>query len=176
VNPRIVIIQTTAAIALFSSAGQASEQGPASQNGSPATSESTPEKMIENYCGAIADKASDARIAWQTANLQKLEKEISDKLVLLEGKQKELQQWVEKREQMLKTAGRELVDIYAKMDPEAAAGQLAKLDTATSTSVLRQLSPRGASAILNVMEAERAAELADAIAAATRGKAAGDGT
>jgi flagellar motility protein MotE (MotC chaperone) len=68
---------------------------------------------------------------------------------------------------MLKAAAKELVDIYAKMDPEAAAKQLAELDTTTATSVIRQLSPRGASAILNVMEAKQAARLAKAIASAT---------
>jgi flagellar motility protein MotE (MotC chaperone) len=68
---------------------------------------------------------------------------------------------------MLKAAGKELVDIYAKMDPEAAALQLTQLDTGTATSVIRQLSPRGAGAILNVMEAKQAAKLAKAIANAT---------
>ncbi len=132
--------------------------------------------IAEDYCANIIDKAADARTAWQLAKLQKLEKDVSDKLVLLENKQKELQEWISKREQMLKAAGRELVDIYAKMDPDAAAGQLAKLDTATATSILRQLSPRGASAILDVMEADRAAALVKAIAAATRDAAPGGGT
>ena len=100
-------------------------------------------------------------------NLKKIEAEIDVKIVALETRQSELQQWIGKREAMLKAAAKELVDIYAKMDPEAAAKQLAELDTTTATSVIRQLSPRGASAILNVMEAKQAARLAKAIANAT---------
>lgn len=148
----------------------------ASEAHAPAEKKESGNSVAEDYCANIIDKAADARMAWQLAELQKLEKDVTDKLVLLENKQKELQEWISKREQMLKTAGRELVDIYAKMDPDAAAGQLAKLDTATATSILRQLSPRGASAILDVMEADRAAALVKAIAAATRDPAQGGGT
>jgi flagellar motility protein MotE (MotC chaperone) len=120
-----------------------------------------------DYCANFADKASDARLAWQTENLQKLQGDVTRKIAELEAKQAEIQGWIAKRDLMLKAAGKELVDIYAKMDPEAAAVQLAQLDVGTSTSVLRQLNPRNASAILNVMEPKRAAALVSAIAAET---------
>jgi flagellar motility protein MotE (MotC chaperone) len=132
--------------------------------------------IADDYCANIIDKAADARAAWQAANLQKLEKDVSEKLSQLDAKQRELQDWMAKRDLMLKAAGQELADIYAKMDPDAASGQLAKIDTGTATSILRQLTPRGASAILNVMDAERAAVLVKAIAAATKDAPPGGGT
>lgn len=125
------------------------------------------EPSITDYCANFADQAHDARVAWQSANLRKLEDELASRIAALETKKAEIEVWIGKREAMLKSAAKELVDIYAKMDPEAAAGQLAELDTATATSVIRQLSPRGASAIMNVMEAKHAARLAKAIANAT---------
>lgn len=131
----------------------------------PATKE--PEPSVIDYCANFADKANDARIAWQAENLKKLQGELDAKIAALEAKQAEIRQWIDSRDAMLKAAGKELVDIYAKMDPEAAALQLTQLDTGTATSVIRQLSPRGASAILNVMEAKQAAKLAMAIANAT---------
>jgi flagellar motility protein MotE (MotC chaperone) len=127
----------------------------------------TKEPDITDYCANFADRASDARVAWQNETLRKLEAEVDAKISLLDSKQAEIKIWIDKREAMLRLAGKELVEIYAKMDPEAAAKQLAQIDTGTATSVLRQLSPRGASAILNVMEAEEAARLVKAIANAT---------
>jgi flagellar motility protein MotE (MotC chaperone) len=127
----------------------------------------TAEPGATDYCANFADKAAEARIAWQTANLKKLQDDVSRKIAELEARQKEMQSWIDKRNAMLKEAGKELVDIYAKMDPEAAALQLAKLDTTTAVAVLRQLSPRAASTILASIEPVRAATLAKAIASAT---------
>ncbi|MBI3672095.1 MAG: MotE family protein, partial [Rhizobiales bacterium] len=124
----------------------------------------------------IADKAADARVAWQTANLRKLETEVAAKLSALDAREAELKDWVGKRDAMVKAASRELVDIYAKMDTEAAAAQLAKVETVTATSILRQLSPRAAGAILAVMDAERAATLVRMIAAPTKDLPPGGGT
>lgn len=125
------------------------------------------EPSAADYCANFADRAAEARIAWQTGNLKQLQDEVAKKIAELEAKQKDLQQWIDKREAILKQAGKELVDIYAKMDPEAAAAQLGKLDTGTAVAVLRQLSPRAASAIMAAIPAERASVLAKAIATVT---------
>ena len=108
--------------------------------------------------------------------LEKLRDEVTEKISALEAKRAELQGWIEKREQALQAASQELAGIYAKMDPEAAAVQLARIDTATAPAILRQLTARGASAILNVMETDRAAALVKAIAAMNRPQAEGGGT
>ena len=124
--------------------------------------------LSQEFCASISDKATDARLTWETNNLNKLQAAVAGKLTELEAKQRELQDWAGKREQMLKAANQSLVDIYAKMDPEAAAAQLGKADSATAASILRQLSPRGASAILNIMEPDKAAALVKIIAAAAK--------
>lgn len=126
-----------------------------------------PEAPVTDYCTNFADKAAEARASWQAANLKKMQDDVTAKLAELDAKQAELQSWIDKRNAILKEAGKELVEIYAKMDPEAAALQLAKLDTVTAAAVLRQLSPRAASTILAAIEPQRAAVLAKAIASAT---------
>ncbi len=127
---------------------------------------------VDQYCGAISDKAADARIAWQTEKLKTLQAQVEAKLVELDTKQKQLQDWVQRRDDMLKAANQSLVDIYAKMDPEAAAAQLTVADPATATSVLHQLKPRNASAILDVMDPLKAAALVKLIAETAKGSAA----
>ena len=57
-----------------------------------------------------------------------------------------------------------LVAIYAKMRPDAAAGQIAALDDAVAAAVLRGLNARQSSAILNEIPADRAVKLVGAIA------------
>ena len=56
-----------------------------------------------------------------------------------------------------------MTDIFTRMRPEAAALQLAAMDPAMAVSVLGKLPPRAASAVLNEMEASRAAQLAEAM-------------
>lgn len=130
---------------------------------------------VQQYCTAIADKAADARVAWQTRTLNDLQAEVEAKLAALDAKEKDLQAWVQRRDDMLKAANQSLVDIYAKMDPEAAAAQLAAADTATAVSVLHQLKPRNASAILDVMDPAKATMLVKVIADTARGRAGAGG-
>ncbi|MFT3988570.1 MotE family protein [Aestuariivirga sp.] len=132
--------------------------------------------LAQDYCANIAQTATDARAAWQKAELEKLRADVTAKLQALEAQQKVLEAWIAKRDAALKSAGQDLVDIYAKMDPEAAAAQLAKVDAPTATSILRQMGPRGAGAILAVMEPDHAALLVRSIAAASRVQSGGRGT
>ena len=113
----------------------ASETVPASQ-GAVATAKLDP---VAEYCLNIADKATDARVAWQTENLEKLKTELDAKIVQLVSRQAEVQGWVEKQQEILSTAEAGLVEIYAKMDPEVAAERLTTLDLGLSSSLLRQL-------------------------------------
>ncbi len=123
---------------------------------------------VEEYCLGIADKAADARVAWQTATLKKIEAELDSKIAKLDARQAEVQGWVEKQQQILAAAETGLVEIYAKMDPEVAAEQLTTLDLRLASSLLRQLKPRVASAILNEMASDKAALLVKSIAAAIK--------
>jgi flagellar motility protein MotE (MotC chaperone) len=125
------------------------------------------EAVIE-YCLNISDKAEEARIARQEVSLKKLEAEIDRKLVALETRRTELQSWVERQRQLQSAAAASLVDIYAVMDPEVAAEQMANIDVRLASSILRQLKARQASLILNEMKPEQAAVLVKSIAAATK--------
>lgn len=148
-----------------------------STSAAPAGAAGESKTLVDGYCGAIADQAAEARAAWQMAQLNDLQNRIERQLAQLESKRKELQDWVEKRDGILQSANQSLVDIYAKMDPEAAAAQLARADTTTAVSILHQLSPRRASEILDVMDADKAALLVKLLAATVKDvKSAGGGT
>jgi len=124
--------------------------------------------IVREYCLGISDKAVEARAAWLTNETKKLQNDVSAKIAELEKRTAELKIWVERRQTLLRQANESLVEIYSGMDPEAAAAQLAQIDFATGASILRQLKPRGASAILDVMPPEKAAPLVKMISAAGR--------
>lgn len=130
----------------------------------------TPEdkEAVIDYCLNISDKAAESRMARQVEQLKQLEGEIGLKLSELEKRQTELQAWVERQEQIQAAASAGIVEIYAAMDPEAAAQQMATIDSKLASSVLRQLKPKQASLILNEMKPDQAALLVKSIAAASK--------
>lgn len=125
------------------------------------------EDVISEYCLNISDKAAEERAARQAETLKTLEVRLDDKIKQLEERRSELQGWVEKQEKLRSGAEKELVDIYATMDPEVAARQMENIDAKLASSILRQLKPRQASAILNEMKAEKAATLVKMLATVT---------
>ena len=123
------------------------------------------QKAIEAYCTSVSDLAAERRAARQTSALKELDAKVSERLDLLDQRTKELAELIKKRNELRDLAGKELVEIYAGVDAEAAAAQMEKLDFRLASSVLRQLKPRQASAILDVMKPELAALLIRTIAA-----------
>ena len=132
-----------------------------------AAAANTESEAVINYCLNISDKARETRVARQAAAMKQMETELAAKIKELELRRQELQTWFEKQKGLQNAAEKSLVDIYAAMDSEAAAKQLAKLDPRLASSVLHQLKPRLASGILNEMKPEEAAKLVKIIAAAT---------
>ena len=122
----------------------------------------------EQYCVNITDKAADARFAWQAKTIADLEKEIDKRIAELDAKRAEYQQWLAQRDEMLAKAEGHVVEIYAKLRPDAAALQLSALDDEIAAALLSKLSARNASAILAEMEPGRAAQLTKAIVRATK--------
>jgi len=120
--------------------------------------------LSASYCTTTIDKAAESRTAWQQETLQRLRNDVDTKIVELEHRRAELEEWIKRREEIIKSANRDLVDIYAKMDPEAAAAQLGEADIQTAVSILSQLTPRAAGSILGIMEPKRAAVLVKAMA------------
>ncbi|MGO9007093.1 MAG: hypothetical protein ACLQIQ_03840 [Beijerinckiaceae bacterium] len=121
----------------------------------------TPE--VHQFCTDNADSAGQARVAWEAAKLKELEDKLRQRIAELESKRAEYEEWLHKREEALKKAAENVVAIYTRMRPEAAALQLAAMDDATAAALLVKLKPSNASAILNEMEPGRAARLTAAM-------------
>ncbi|CUA85148.1 Flagellar motility protein MotE, a chaperone for MotC folding [Chelatococcus sambhunathii] len=111
------------------------------------------------YCANVADAAADARFAWQMQTLSSLEKDIEQRIVQLEKKRAEYEEWLRRRNEFLKQADEGLVAIFSRMRPDAAAQQLASLKDEKAAAIIARLNPRISSAILNEMEPGRAAQL-----------------
>jgi flagellar motility protein MotE (MotC chaperone) len=121
------------------------------------------------YCANVAPSVTEARIAWQTKRLNEIDAEVKQRLAELEKAEASVQEWVAKREALLKAASDDVVAIYAKMQPESAAQQISGMDDQTATAILAKLKPSAAGAILNEMEAERASKLAALLSGASEG-------
>ncbi|MCI4678826.1 MotE family protein [Rhodoblastus acidophilus] len=124
-------------------------------------------KGVANYCGAIANSAASARLAWQEQRIKTLQAELTVKIAELDAKTGEVRQWVAKREELLAKASANLIAIYSKMTPDAASAQLQDMDDDTAAALLLKMKPAVASAVMGEMDAARAARLSDLLTGAT---------
>ena len=113
------------------------------------------------FCNNVADPAVDARMAWQLRELEKAETLLRERIAEVEAKRAEYEKWMALRDDFLKKAEAQVVEIYSRMKPDAAATQIAGMADETAAAVLAKLSPRSSSAIFNEMDTARAAHLAD---------------
>ena len=121
---------------------------------------------VQQFCTSNAAVAGQARIAWEAAKLKELETKLRQRISELDAKRGEYEEWMRKREEALKKARENVVAIYQRMRPDAAALQLAAMDDEMAAAVLVKLKPASASAILNEMEPGRAARLTATMAGA----------
>ena len=135
-----------------------------------ATADKTADIGANHFCANVAPSIAEARIAWETRRLNELDGQVKQRLVDLEKAEASVQEWVAKRDAILKTASDDLVAIYAKMQPETAAPQIAAMDDQMAAAILGKLKPGAAGAILNEMEAERASRLATFLSGAANGQ------
>ena len=137
---------------------------------SPAKAQSTmmAPKTSGGYCENIIDVAAEARAAFRLKKLQELEQQVEMRIKLLETKRAEIESWLVKREKFVDTAQKQLIEIYRRMRPDAAALQLAALNEMTAAAVILQLKPRTASTILNEMDPKLAARLASFVSYAAK--------
>ena len=91
---------------------------------------------VSRYCANVAPIAAEARIAWETRRLNELDAQIKQRVAELEKAEAETRDWVSKREALLNAASDDVVSIYGKMDPDAAAAQLAAMDEPIAVSIL----------------------------------------
>jgi flagellar motility protein MotE (MotC chaperone) len=123
---------------------------------------------IRQFCSNIADAAKDRRYALQVLELEKLKKDIDDRVAKLEAKRAEYEDWLKRREEFMARAEASVVDIYAKMKPDAAAERLSDVEPMLVASILMKLNTRQAGVILNEMKSKSAAKLTGIMAAAAK--------
>ena len=128
------------------------------------------ETEASRFCANAAPSVAEARIAWQTKRLGELDAQVKQRLADLEKAEALVQEWVAKRDTMLKAASDDLVAIYTRMRPENAAIQLSAMDDQMAAAILGKLKPSAAGAILNEMDAERASKLASILSGASGGE------
>lgn len=121
---------------------------------------------IHQFCSNIADDAKELRYARKAAELRQLQDKVEARIALLEEKNREFEAWIERRNKFQKQAQEGLVDIYAKMRPDAAAARLELLGIELAAAILMKLSARQAGVILNEMDANKAALVTGIISAA----------
>jgi len=122
-----------------------------------------PVSDIQKFCLNNIGVLKDARLRWQTAKLSELEKRLQKQIEELDAKRVEYSQWLARRDEAMKAIQENVVAIYAQMRPETAAQQLAAMEDNMAAIILGKLTSRKASAILNEMEAGRAAKLTNTI-------------
>ena len=135
-----------------------------------ATADRAQDIEASRFCANAAPSIAEARVAWETKQLSDLDAQVKQRLADLEKAERSMQEWVAKRDTLLKAASDDLVAIYARMQPENAAVQLSAMDDQMAAAILGKLKPGAAGAILNEMEAERASKLASFLSGANGGE------
>ncbi len=121
---------------------------------------------VQKFCTNIADAAKDRRYLIQKEKLDALKAGVDQRMKELDAKRAEYEDWLTRRNDFLKSAQAGLVDIYTKMESDAAASQLELMDPNIAAAIIMKLQPAKASSILNEMKAAKAATLAGIIASA----------
>ncbi|MBU4531123.1 MAG: MotE family protein [Hoeflea sp.] len=126
----------------------------------------TMEDEIRAFCGNIADAARDQRYLMQKRELEDLQAGVDERIKQLDERSVQYRDWLKKREEFMRVADSQLVDIYKNMKSDAAAQQLEIVRPEIAAAIIMKLTPRLASAILNEMDSAKAAGLTGIIASA----------
>lgn len=126
----------------------------------------TLEDEIQTFCGNIADAARDQRYLLQKEELEQLQAGVDERMRLLDERSVEYRDWLQKREEFMRVADTQLIEIYKNMKPDAAAQQLEIVNPGVAAAIVMKLSPRLASQIFNEMDTKKAAALTGIIASA----------
>jgi flagellar motility protein MotE (MotC chaperone) len=163
---RLSLVCALAGAALLSCSASAQDGRAPENQKSKANAGRPAETEASRFCVNVAPSIAEARIAWQTKRLGELDAQVKQRLADLEKAEASVQEWLAKRDALLKAASDDLVAIYAKMQPENAAIQLSAMDDQMAAAILGKLKPGAAGAILDEMEAERASKLASFLSGA----------
>ncbi len=126
-----------------------------------AESSGTPEvdRPVDDFCSSFVDAAAEVRAANQKKQLDGIKSEIEVKLQELTAKTEALKVLIAERDAARAKVSDSLLKIYATVESEAAAAQLAKLDPNTAAELLIRLNPKKSGEILTIMEPGKAAKL-----------------
>ncbi|MBL0936239.1 MAG: MotE family protein [Rhizobiaceae bacterium] len=149
---------STAACLLFLAGPAATQETPVASND------------VERFCTNITDAARDQRYALQAEELRNLQAEVDARIAALEEKRAEYEEWLSRRETFLAKARDNIVDIYGRMRPDAAAERLTELGPELAAGILMKLDARKAGIIMNEMETKAAAGVTSIMASAAREK------
>lgn len=145
--------------------------------GTPAATQAVPAALqastssdddVRRFCSNIADAARDRRYALQKSELETLQKDIDKRITALEEKRAEYEEWLTRRNDFLEKAEGNVVEIYSRMRPDAAAERLAEVHVELAAGILMKLQSRQAGIILNEMDSKAAAMLTGIMASAAR--------
>jgi len=164
---RHAVIGAIALVGLLAGSAAAQNDGKLKPTAPPPPPDKTADAGVARYCANVAPVAAEARIAWETRHLNELDAQIKQRITELEKAEADTKDWVSKRDALLNSASDDVVAIYGKMDPEAAAAQIAAMDESIAVSILHKLKVGAASSILDQMEAAKAAKLTGLILAVT---------
>lgn len=124
------------------------------------------ESPATSFCGNLMSQAHDARAAHLQRTIASLEDVLAEKTKNLEARIAEHKEWVEKRLRLAAQADKKLVEMYARMRPDAAGQRMTVMDEPLAASVLMKLEDRISSAIMSEIPPEKAAKIASVIAIA----------
>lgn len=163
-NPSRAVLRSGAAVLLI--ATLPAFAGVAIGQQQPQSMEKASEEEIQQFCTSIADAARDQRYLLQKQELDKLQADVDSRIAVLETRRAEYEDWLTRRNDFMKKADAQLVEIYRKMAPDAAAPQLAETDVMLAAAIIMKLPPRQSSLILTEMKPDKAAAVAQIMSSA----------
>jgi flagellar motility protein MotE (MotC chaperone) len=130
----------------------------------PPVSAPAPLGTIEQYCTSVQDAATDARLELQRSRLEQTQRELEKRIKILDARIAESKDWMKKRTDFSRQASDGLVEVYSKMNAQAAAAQILAINERLAAAILSKLPPKITSNILAEMDAKRAARLSSLLA------------
>jgi flagellar motility protein MotE (MotC chaperone) len=116
-------------------------------------------ELVQDYCAGFRNEAADMRMKLQMDELHVLQKEIETQAAELASKTAALSELVSAHEQLLATATKDIIKIYASVEPEAAAKQLQQIAPDEAAAILRKLQAKRSGEILSTMETKAATDI-----------------
>lgn len=115
--------------------------------------------LAQRYCQVVVDEVLAAKLAEEKRRALQLKKDVEAKIIELEAATAEQKKWLQLRRDFQDKATERLVDVYAKMDAEAAALRLSAMGDDIAAAILSKLSSKSASAVMGEMQPEIAGRL-----------------